>query len=64
MRSVVLNKRSNRSDGDVGVKFGRFFRRRVSKMTVEPFLSRVYAFLIFPCASVASYALPPTIVRS
>ena len=46
------------------MKFGRFFRRRVSKMTVEPFISRVYAFLIFPCASVASYALPPTIVRS
>jgi len=33
-------------------------------MTVEPFISRVYAFLIFPCASVVSYALPPTIVRS
>lgn len=33
-------------------------------MTVEPFLSRVYAFLIFPCASAVSYALPPTIVRS
>lgn len=28
-------------------------------MTVEPFLSRVYAFLIFPCASGVSYALPP-----
>jgi len=33
-------------------------------MTVEPFISRVYAFLIFPCASVASYALPPTSIRS
>ena len=33
-------------------------------MTVEPFISRVYAFLIFPCASVVSYALPPTSIRS
>lgn len=33
-------------------------------MTVEPFLSRVYAFLIFPCASGISYALPPTSIRS
>ena len=33
-------------------------------MTVEPFVSRVYAFLIFPCASVVSYALPPTSIRS
>ena len=33
-------------------------------MTVEPFLSRVYVFVIFPCASVVSYALPPTPIRS
>ena len=33
-------------------------------MTVEPFVSRVYAFVIFPCASGVSYALPPTSIRS